>query len=118
MRVLFCGTRQNIPNIKPKIIEILNGLNHDDIIIHGGCSGVDSMVDTLANELNFKIEKYCADWSLGRRAGPLRNQTMLDSGIDICYAFPLSVDRKLSKGTWNMIDKVKKNNIPCIICYP
>ncbi len=111
MRVLFCGTREHVPEFEKIIIEILKSLDPTDIIIHGGCSGVDLMIDSCAKKLKFKIEEYRADWSLGRRAGPIRNQIMLDSGIDICYAFPITG----SKGTWDMINKVKKKNIPCII---
>jgi hypothetical protein len=35
------------------------------------------------------VEEYKADWdTYGKSAGPIRNQKMLDTGIDYVIAFP------------------------------
>lgn len=70
----------------------------DDVtIIHGACSrrvtrvslgrtfhnvevSVDMLADFAARGLGFAVESFPADWSLGRKAGPLRNERMLRVG--------------------------------------
>ena len=51
-------------------------------------------------------EEYPADWKLyGRSAGPIRNQEMLDSGIDLVIAFPGG------RGTADMVRRARKAGV-------
>jgi hypothetical protein len=58
-------------------------------LVHGGCpTGADAIADGYARHLGWEVVVYHADWvSYGRRAGPLRNQDMVDRGADLCLAF-------------------------------
>ena len=116
MRVIFCGTRLDIPSFREKIIEALHALDSESTtIIHGGCSGVDRVTDFEARKLGFRVEVFPADWKkYGRSAGPIRNKEMLDSGADRVYAFPHPSLEK-SAGTKDMVTRSKKAKIPVTI---
>lgn len=59
------------------------------LLIHGGARGVDHLAGVWAEKNGIAVREYPADWSQGRKAGPLRNQQMLDEGKpDIVFAFP------------------------------
>jgi hypothetical protein len=100
MRVLVCGGRDyndydtvqrvlydfcDEHNLAENEYKMPNGLT----IIHGGARGADSLADQWAVVNWVPFEKYKADWDThGRAAGPIRNQQMLDTGIDYVIAFP------------------------------
>ena len=83
------------------------GLNEEDILIHGGCSGCDKLCAEIANrEFNTKIEEHPANWKkYGRAAGPIRNKEMLESNIDFLLAF------RGGRGTANCKKEAKKLGI-------
>ena len=60
---------------------------YDLVILSGHCSGADMMAERYAKENGFALEIFPADWSLGRKAGPLRNKQMVDIA-DFAIAFP------------------------------
>lgn len=116
MKILFCGTRHYIPSISREIEDVIKTLDSEnDTIIHGGCSGVDSITDRLAKKYGFKVIKVDAEWKkYGKSAGPIRNKKMADIGIDKAYAFPFP-DLQQSRGTKNMVDILRKRNVDCIV---
>lgn len=60
----------------------------ESTVVHGACrSGVDAMAGAWAREKGVPVEEHPADWAAGRRAGPLRNQAMVDLGADLVLAF-------------------------------
>ena len=66
-------------------------------IVEGGATGADFIAHMVAKQNGFNHEQYPADWSLGKKAGLLRNMTMVDKGADVVLAFPLNRARsKLS----------------------
>lgn len=78
------------------------------IILSGHCSGVDTMAEQYANENNYRLEIYPAQWEkYGKAAGPKRNETMVKNS-DAVIAF---WDYK-SRGTKNLITLAKKYNKP------
>jgi len=79
------------------------------IIVHGGAKGADSIAGNWAKANGIETRVYPADWkTYGKRAGPLRNQQMLDEEkINYGYAFPLDG----SIGTYDMINRLVKHNI-------
>lgn len=127
MRLLVCGSREwsgTWEDIAAHLPE-----SGDVTIIHGACSrrvrkvshgrtfdnvevSVDMLADFVAHHLGFNVEAYPADWSLGRKAGPIRNSRMLTDGKpDRALAFgalfcgPFN-DRGKRTGTGDMVSKM------------
>lgn len=104
MRVLVCGGRDyDDKNIVYRVLydfcdkhglwtepdEYGNRLPTGLVIIHGGAKGADRLADAWAVVNWVPFEEYKADWDKYRKAaGPIRNQEMLDTGIDVVIAFP------------------------------
>lgn len=61
----------------------------DVVIVHGDCpTGADRIAQDICDRSGIATERHPADWNKhGKAAGPIRNQEMVDSGVDICYAF-------------------------------
>ena|SRR3990172_2853504 len=72
-------------------------------IISGGAKGADSLAEEYAKKNDIPIEIILPNWSLGRRAGMLRNTTIIER-CDFVIAF---WDGE-SKGTADSIKKAKK----------
>jgi len=48
-------------------------------LVHGACpDGVDQLAEKWALQNDVPIKQFPADWSEGKKAGPLRNQSMID----------------------------------------
>ena len=69
------------------------------------------MAERYARERGFGLEVFPADWSLGRKAGPLRNKAMVDVA-DYAIAFPGG-----GRGTESLIGYARAKGIPLKI-YP
>jgi|SRR5215475_15819728 len=77
-------------------------------LIEGGAQGADRIARDLAKSLGWKVITIKADWSLGPRAGPIRNRKMLDLKPDEVIAFRLGETR----GTADCIREAKQRGIP------
>jgi len=94
MRVLVCGGRDF--DDAGLIISILDRLHTEKsftVLIHGNARGADMIADAWACRKGVPREPYGlpqGEWDeLGKKAGPLRNQRMLDEGKpDMVVAFP------------------------------
>lgn len=87
------------------------------MIINGSAAGADKFGWDWAIERGVPTEGYSADWNVyGRRAGPMRNQMMLDHGKpELVIAFPSkSMDAPGSKnsGTADMIRRAGLAGVP------
>lgn len=108
-RILFCGDR-NWTDIE-KIKSVMMIIPKDSIIVHGNAKGADRLSALVAMQHGLKVESYPAKWNeYGRAAGPIRNQEMLESGLDFAYAFHSNIEE--SKGTKDMVNRLTKNKIP------
>lgn len=59
-------------------------------------------------------ESHPADWGhLGKKAGPLRNQEMVDAGADCCFAFPTPA----SVGTLDCMARAWCKGIPVFVWH-
>jgi hypothetical protein len=91
MRVLVCGGRDFTDRA---LLEAeLDRLHHARIftvLIEGDARGADRMAGAWAEAQGIAHEVFRADWDeLGAKAGPIRNQQMLDDGRpDLVVAFP------------------------------
>lgn len=92
--VLVCGGRDFIdaPTLYWKLGQIHRerGINS---IITGGAKGADEMADYWATRNRIELRRFPIskeEWKrLGRKAGPLRNQRMMDEGMpNLVVAFP------------------------------
>ena len=112
MKILVCGDRhwKNSSLIE----ETLKKHLPIDEIIHGACSGADSIAGKIARSLNIPVKEFPANWELyGKGAGPIRNSQMLEQKPDLVIAFHNDIEH--SKGTKDMVKKAVTNNIRCDI---
>ena len=79
-----------------------------EALIEGEARGADSLCRQWAEARGIPVEKYPAKWDEhGKRAGPIRNQQMIDEGRpDAGVAFPGGF------GTADMIARLTRHNIP------
>ena len=77
-------------------------------LVHGGATGADHHASGVALAFGVACEEHPADWTRGHRAGPERNQAMVDAGADVCLAFPLPG----SRGTWDCVKRANAAGIP------
>ena len=115
MHILICGSRRfnDYEFFKEKIDRFIFCKKIDEII-SGGATGADTLAERYAIENNIPVNVFVADWKgLGKKAGPIRNSQMLEylletKGEHLVLAF---VDSQC-KGTWDMVNKAKKANVP------
>lgn len=102
LRVLVCGGRAYTDS--HRVASVLDRLGQDEgisLIIHGAATGADKLASWWAVQHHIPQLPFPADWRKhGNRAGPIRNQQMLDVGKpDLVVAFPGGV------GTRDMITR-------------
>lgn len=96
----------------------------DVVVVHGQCpTGADWCAGEYCEDqcawwegvgIALSEEPHPADWSIGKKAGPLRNQAMVDLGADVCLAFPLAG----SRGTRHCMSAAEKAGIPVKVFSP
>jgi len=109
MKLLICGSR-GFTKLS-MITKALSDMSERPSAIISGCArGADTLAITAAKEIGIPIERYPADWTKGKMAGYMRNQTMLTEGKpDEVWAFYDS--HKRTRGTSNMIYIAQKAGI-------
>lgn len=109
-RVLVCGDREWV-DTDAVMMKRLAKLPLSAVVIHGACRGADRCAGTIALGYSMAIETYPADWKrYGKGAGPIRNQQMLDTGIDLVLAFHNDIEN--SSGTADMVARATSFGIP------
>jgi len=91
MRVLICGGRQyQEVGFLWKTMDHIHATQPISEVIAGGAAGADTLGASWAIERGIPCRVFMADREkLGRSAGPIRNQKMLDQGKpDLVVAFP------------------------------
>lgn len=88
---------------------ILSTEGRDIVIVHGANPrGADAMASRWAKLHGVQEEPHPADWqTYGKKAGPIRNQLMIDLGADEVVAFPWAT----SRGTWDCVIRANKAGI-------
>lgn len=103
MKYAIVGSRTfNDYKLLEKILD--NIIKSDDCIVSGGANGADKLAAKYARERNLELIEIFPDWSIGKHAGPLRNQDIVNK-CDKLIAF---WDGQ-SKGTKNSIDLAQKS---------
>jgi len=92
---------------------VIDSLPVDAIVIHGNAPGADYIAERLALARGLHVKAYAADWQrLGKTAGPIRNQRMIDEGQPTeAHAFV----RPDSVGTWDCVRRCEAAGIPVTI---
>lgn len=116
MKVLVCGSRyfNDYERLKTEVLRALPvGDYRGAVVISGAARGADRMGEKLAEEMQWEVEQYPADWKkYGKRAGPIRNSQMLREGKpDMVIAFK----GFNSRGTQNMIDQSIKAGVEVVV---
>ncbi len=112
MRVLVCGGRDF--GDRDLVVNTLSGLwetrGRISAVIHGSCAGADTLADDWALWNGVVSHPFVAQWTrLGRAAGPIRNQQMLDEGKpDLVVAFPGG------RGTADMVRRARAAGVEVV----
>jgi hypothetical protein len=91
MRVLVCGGRDFKDEALLRSVLARHHAKTPFIeVIHGAYRGADTLADIWARSNGVQPRPFPADWiKYGYRAGPIRNQKMLDQAKpDLVIAFP------------------------------
>ncbi len=75
-------------------------------IVSGGAKGVDSLGVSWAKEKGLQYTEFLPDWTLGKGAGFIRNQTIVDNSD---YLIAITTG---SNGTADTIKRAEKKGIP------
>jgi hypothetical protein len=113
VRVLISGDRNwRCGALARRIVaRLVDRIGADLVVVHGGASGVDGAFAEACDLRDATHEPHVADWQKhGKKAGPLRNQEMIDAGAD----FVIAVHRSLawSRGTRDCIERALATGIP------
>lgn len=115
MKVLVCGGRdfEDWSLLSAEMMRLLED-HKIEAIIHGGARGADSMAGEFANANGIRELVFEADWEkYGRRAGPMRNQQMIDAGKpDLVIAFPGG------RGTADIVERAHSAGVTVIEIAP
>lgn len=126
-RYIICGTRDAkvVPQDVADALGLYKPYELGIVFVHGGSGNADLAAHLAAMDLWYSYthdvdgafpdyhcplpEVHPAAWgSLGRRAGPVRNERMAKAGADLCLAF---WDGR-SRGTADMIARATRHRIP------
>lgn len=111
MRVLVCGSRDWTD--QEVIYETIRSLPDDTVIVCGDASGADYFARNSPRSSGITV--FIADWGkYGKRAGPRRNQAMLDSGVDLVLAFSR---QPVTPGTADMLARARKAGVPTFVWW-
>ena len=91
------------------IYSALKNEPRDTVVLQGGAFGADFMAKQSATALGFHSLTMPALWGFhGKKAGPIRNRTMLDLKPVKVLAFR----RNMSRGTTDCIEEAQRRGIP------
>lgn len=90
MKLAVCGGRNYADrDFVFKALDYAHAHRRITLLVHGDYGDTDHAGRDWAIARGVPHKPFPADWNgLGRAAGPIRNQQMVDFGIDGCAAFP------------------------------
>lgn len=76
-------------------------------LVSGHCpTGVDYLAEQIATKRGIRIKRYTPMWQMGKRAGPERNQRMVDYADAAVVLMPVGAHPM--KGTIDLLNKAVK----------
>ena len=115
IRVLICGGRDwNRHDMTFQLLDRYLQSQPISVVIHGAARGADTLADRWAKSRNIPVMPFpvtSREWqTIGRKAGHIRNQRMLDQGKpDVVIAFPGG------PGTRGMMQKARAARVPVVL---
>lgn len=102
-RIIIAGSR-TVPEKDEKLFiriqKLLATISYNDIeMVSGTCKGADILGENFAKMNGISIKQFPANWSLGKRAGYLRNKQMAEYATHL-----IAIWDGNSPGTKMMID--------------
>ena len=88
---LVCGGREFTDRsmLNRTLADLIASRGRPAKLVHGGARGADTMAGEFGERAGLPTVAVMADWALGRKAGPIRNQRMLDEHKpSLVIAFP------------------------------
>jgi len=88
MKLIIAGSRNfyDYTLLKSKLDYYLRNVQEEIEVVSGAAKGADSLGEQYAKEKGYPIKQFPADWSLGKRAGYLRNFQMSEYATHcICF---------------------------------
>lgn len=115
MIVIVCGSRDWKDSDAIRIE--LAKLPLDTLVIHGDARGADKLAGEVAIGLGLRVKAVPAKWKdLGKSAGILRNQHMLDMGPDLVLAFCSDITG--TSGTMDMLKRARTKGVQSKVVFP
>ncbi|MBB6463847.1 SLOG family protein [Flammeovirga kamogawensis] len=75
-------------------------------LVSGGGKGADEIGEEFGRRYGFNVKRFLPDWSVGKKAGPMRNRQMAEYATHlICFW------DGVSPGTKNMMQLAKRYNL-------
>jgi len=74
-------------------------------------AGADALAARWCSQWYIPYCRYRADWTLGKKAGPLRNREMLDGAGPGARVLCFHDGRTDGCGTWDMIQEAKRRGL-------
>lgn len=110
-RVLVCGSRDAKPRGRAATaVRAVLGVLRPSCVVHGAAPGVDTLADEWAWWHEVPVTAFPADWSLGHKGGPLRNERMAaEGGAALCIAIHHG-----TRGTADMVRRARAHGI--VVC--
>jgi SLOG family YspA-like protein len=91
------------------VVRALRGYPMDAVLVHGAATGADHLCQKWWMDVGREVEPHPAKWQRdGKFAGAIRNQEMVDSGLDVLIAFPGG------RGTADMIARAQVADVPIV----
>lgn len=101
-RIIIAGSRscpENSPDLLVRVLKLTDNMMGVDIeIVSGTCRGADKFGEWFANQFGFSVKQFHADWSLGKKAGYVRNKQMAEYSTHLILLWDME-----SKGSANML---------------
>lgn len=118
-KVILCGSR-DWEDAHPIYLTLAGlkamceAIGEELVLVHGAARGADSIAGDIGTSLGIRVIPVPAEWDkYGKKAGPIRNQKMLDDhDISAVYAFRLP---GYSNGTDDMITRAKDAGKPTYV---
>lgn len=83
------------------------------VVVTGACPrGADALAERWAHARRHVVKRYHADWTLGKRAGPLRNEEMVSEVAAVPEHYAVAFHDGKSPGTADCLARLRRYKFP------